>query len=197
MGDSPKLLPLVHADRQWTCRTRLLPLRAMFFGNALDCHHWLIYKRKCAHDYCYHSRLLSLLKDDVREYETRWNLSLSLMLIANGDNVHVYGRTCCDKDDRSLSPLTLTLRCSIEQCAHQPLCWGQPEPEINRRRLSGHLTQQHVTKSSMCTKSTDTLSARFRSCSCKLALGLINTKEYAMGRLRVQRLTKEKRGKEC
>jgi hypothetical protein len=28
-------------------------------------------------------------------------------------------------------------------------------------------------------------------------MGLINTKEYAMGRLRLQRLTKEKRGKEC
>jgi hypothetical protein len=84
MGDSPKFLPLAHADRQLMCRTRLLPLRAMFFGNALACHHWLIYRRKCAHDYCFHSRLLSSLKDNVHEYETHWNLSLSLMLIANG-----------------------------------------------------------------------------------------------------------------
>jgi hypothetical protein len=120
MGDSPKFLPLAHADCQLMCKTRWLPLRAMFFGNAFNCHHRLIYGRKSTHDYCFHSHFLSSLKDDVHEYETHSILSLLLMLIANGDNGHLYGRTCCD---------------------NQPLLLGQSKPAVSRRQRSNHMTQ--------------------------------------------------------
>jgi hypothetical protein len=55
------------------------------------------------------------------------------MLITNGDNGHVYGCTCCDKDDQSLSPLTL--RCGFKQTLIDR--WSPPSA------IANDLTIQH------------------------------------------------------